>query len=325
MAEAVLDEVRAVGSSGVRVPRIAFGTSGLGHMPDTYGYDVSEARAIETVKAVLALPHGFLDSSRLYGVGRSEERIGKAVKELGGWPEGRVLSTKLDRDPETGVFDAGQARRSIEESLAALGLERVDILHLHDPEHLSDPSEVTRPGSALSELFRMKEEGIAGAVGLAAGRIDVMMPMMRDWNFDAIITHNRYTLVNRNAEPMIELATERGMAVFNAAPYAGGALSKGASSAKYVYQDPTEEMKAPVRRVEEVCARHGVPPGAAALQFSMRDSRITATICGVTKPERVQQTLDWASWQIGEEVWEELMALTFSTDDPEVTRDYKLA
>jgi D-threo-aldose 1-dehydrogenase len=169
MAEAVLDDVRAVGSSGVRVPRIAFGTSGLGHMPDTYGYDVSEARAIETVKAVLALPHGFLDSSRLYGVGRSEERIGKAVKELGGWPEGRVLSTKLDRDPETGVFDAAQARRSIEESLAALGLERVDILHLHDPEHLSDPSQVTRPGSALSELFRMKEEGIAGAVGLAAG------------------------------------------------------------------------------------------------------------------------------------------------------------
>ena len=65
-------------------------------------------------------------------------------------------------------------------------------------------------------------------------------------------------------------------------------------------------MLAPVRRVEEICARHGVPPGAAALQFSMRDPRITATICGVTKPERVQETLDWAAWPIGEEVWEEL-------------------
>ena len=324
MAEAGQDELRAVGGSGVRVPRIAFGTSGLGNMPDTYGYDVSEARALETIKAVLALPHGFLDSSRLYGAGRSEERIGKAVRELGGWPEGRILSTKLDRDPEAGRFDGPQARRSLEESLTALGLDRVDILHLHDPEHLSDPAQVTRPGSALSELFRMKEEGLAGAVGLAAGRIDVMMPMLRDWDFDVIITHNRHTLVNRNAEPMIELAVARGMAVFNAAPYAGGSLSKGASGAKYVYQDPTEATMAPVRRVEEICARHGVPPGAAALQFSMRDPRITATICGVTKPERVRQTLEWASWPIGGEVWGELMALAVATDDPEATRDYKL-
>ena len=75
-------------------------------------------------------------------MGRSEERIGKVVRELGGWPEGRVLSTKLDRDPTTGRFDAGQARRSLEESLAALGVDRVDVLHLHDPEHAADLDEI---------------------------------------------------------------------------------------------------------------------------------------------------------------------------------------
>ncbi len=324
MAEAVLEDLQAVGGSGVRVPKIAFGTSGIGGMPETYGYDVDESRAIDTVKAVLAEPHGFLDSSRLYGMGRSEARVGKAVRELGGWPEGRIISTKLDRDPETGRFDAARARRSLEESLEALGLPRVDILHLHDPEYVDDLEQVTGPGGALDELFRMKDEGLCRAVGLAAGRIDVMMPMLQARDFDVLITHNRYTLVNRNAEPMIELAMARGIAVFNAAPYAGGALAKGASSAKYVYQEPTEAMKAPVKRVEEVCARHGVPPGAAALQFSMRDSRIAATICGVTRPERVRHTLDWASFPIGEEVWEELMALPFSTEDPEATRDYKL-
>ena len=63
-------------------------------------------------------------------------------------------------------------------------------------------------------------------------------------------------------------------------------------------------MLAPVRRVEAICARHGVPPGAAALQFSMRDPRIAATICGVTRPERVQETLEWAAWPIGEEAWD---------------------
>ena len=170
----------------------------------------------------------------------------------------------------------------------------------------------------------MREEGLADAVGLAAGPIEVMMPLLRDWDFDVLITHNRYTLVNRNAEPMLELARERGIAVLNAAPYAGGALAKGAGYGRYVYQEATEGMLAPVRRVEEICARHGVPPGAAALQFSLRDPRITATICGVTRPERVQETLDWAAWPIGEEAWAELMALPFATDDPEATRDYKL-
>ena len=104
-------EPREIGGTGVRVPAVGFGTAGLGHMPDTFGYGVDEARALATVRAVLALPDGFLDSSRLYGMGRSEERIGKVVAELGGWPEGRVLSTKLDRDPETGRIDAGQACR----------------------------------------------------------------------------------------------------------------------------------------------------------------------------------------------------------------------
>jgi aryl-alcohol dehydrogenase-like predicted oxidoreductase len=103
-------ERRQVGRSAVWVPPIGFGTSGLGGMPATYGYDVEEERALATVRAVLAHPDGFIDSSRNYGFGRSEERIGRVVRDLGGWPEGRVLSTKLDRDMETGRFDAARAR-----------------------------------------------------------------------------------------------------------------------------------------------------------------------------------------------------------------------
>ena len=180
-----------------------------------------------------------------------------------------------------------------------------------------------RSTRALGELFRIRDEGLAAAVGLAAGRIDVMMPLLAAWDFDALITHNRWTLVNRNAEPMLELAAERGVAVMNAAPYAGGALAKGAAIGRYVYQEADEATLAPVRRVEAICARHGVPPGAAALQFSLREPRIAATICGVTKPERVQETLDWAAWPIPEAVWDELAALPVSVDDPEARRDYK--
>ena len=148
----------------------------------------------------------------------------------------------------------------------------------------------------------MKEEGIVDAVGLAAGNVDVMTPLLRDWDFDALITHNRFTLANRNAEPMIDFAVGKGIAVLNAAPYAGGVLAKGsAAQARYVYQQATAAMLDPIRRIEAVCARHAIPTGAAALQFSLRDPRVTATICGVTRRERVQQTLDWANWPIGDD------------------------
>jgi D-threo-aldose 1-dehydrogenase len=310
--------------TGLSVTKICFGTSALGDMPDTYGYAVSEERARQTVRAVFAGPVNFLDSSRNYGFGRSEQRIGEVIREQGGLPKGFVISTKLDRDMKTNRFDAARARRSLEESLGALGLDRVQLLHLHDPEHAASLAEISGPRGAIAELFKMKEEGLADAVGLAAGKVDVMMPMLRDWDFDALITHNRFTLANRNAEEMIGFARSKGTAVLNAAPYAGGVLAKGSESyPRYVYQQASQATLDPVRRIEAICARYGVPPGAAALQFSMRDERVTSTICGISKPERVRETLEWAAWPIPNELWDELIAFSFSMDDPEATREYR--
>ena len=150
-----------------------------------------------------------------------------------------------------------------------------------------------------------------------------MMPLLNDWDFDALITHNRFTLANRNADAMLNLARARGIAVLNAAPYASGVLAKGSSAYPAVYQEASDAVLDPIRRIEAICARHSVPPGAAALQFSIRDPRVTSTICGVTRPERVQQTLDWANFPISWSAWAELMALPYATDDPEATRDYK--
>ena len=175
------------------------------------------------------------------------------------------------------------------------------------------------------ELFRIKEEGLAKAVGLAAGPASMMMPLLRNWDFDALITHNRFTLANRSANAMLDLAASKGIAVLNAAPYASGVLAKGSTVyPRYAYQEASEEMLDPIRKIEAICTLHGVPPGAAALQFSMRDPRIASTICGVTKPERVKQTVNWARFPIPEEAWAELMALSYATEDPEATRDYKL-
>jgi D-threo-aldose 1-dehydrogenase len=318
------DEKVPLGRTKLMVSKICFGTSALGSMPDTYGYEVEENRARETVQAILAGPVNFLDTSRNYGFGRSEERVGSVIRENGSLPDGFIISTKLDRDPETNRFDGSRARRSLEESLEALGLDRVDLLHLHDPEHSASLSEIAGPNGALAELFKMKDEGLAAAVGLAAGSTEIMMPMLRDWDFDALITHSRFTLANRNAEPMIDFARSKGIAVLNAAPYASGILAKGSDTFnRYVYQEATEAMIDPIRRIEAVCSKYAIPPGAAALQFSLRDARITSTICGVSRPERVRQTLEWASWPIPDAAWDELLALPFSTDDPEASRDYR--
>jgi D-threo-aldose 1-dehydrogenase len=314
----------ALGGTSLSVSKLCFGTSPIGNMPDTYGYSVEPEQARETVRAIFDSPVNFLDTSRIYGFGRSEERIGEVIRERGGLPPGFVISTKLDRDMETNRFDGARARRSLEESLKALNVDRIQLLHVHDPEHATSLSDVTGPKGALAELFRMKEEGLAVAVGLASGRVDIMMPLLRDWDFDALITHNRFTLANRNAEAMMDDARKRGIAVLNAAPYSGGVLAKGTASHKrYVYQEASPEMLEPIARIEQVCARHGIPPGAAALQFSLRDERVTSTICGISKPERITQTLEWARYSIPQAAWDELMALPSESGDPEATRVYR--
>ncbi len=314
-----------LGNADLSVSRICIGTSALGSMPNTYGYGVDEERARATIRAIFDSPLNFLDTSRNYGMGRSEQRIGAVIRERGGLPPGFVISTKLDRDPETNRFDRAQARRSLEESLDALGLDRVDLLHLHDPEHTASLDDMTGKNGALAELFRMKDEGLAKAVGLAAGRVDVMMPLLADWDFDALITHNRFTLANRNATAMIDYARSKGVAVLNAAPYASGVLAKGTERyPRVAYQEASASALSPIRQIEAICAKYSVPPGAAALQFSMRDDRIASTICGVSKPERIQQTLEWAAWPIEEIVWSELMTVPFDIADPESTRDYSL-
>lgn len=317
-------EKRPIGSTGLEVTPIGYGASGLGSMPDTYGYAVDEGRARDTLRRIFEGPVNLLDTSRNYGAGRSEERIGAAIRDRGGLPEGFVLSTKLDRDMETGRFDGARARRSFEESLTALGLDRVQILHLHDPEHAADLADITGRGGALDTLFRLRDEGMATAVGLAMGRVELMLDLLADWPFDVLITHNRFTLLNRQAEALFDLAAARGTAIFNAAPFAGGVLAKGADQTNRVaYQETDEAGLAPVRRVEAVCARHGVAPGAAALQFSARDPRITATIVGVSRPDSIERTLDWAAAAIPAAAWDALDALPFSTEDPEANRVYR--
>jgi D-threo-aldose 1-dehydrogenase len=312
-----------IGKTGLEITEIGFGAGPIGDMPDTYGHSVDEATARATINAIFDSPVNMIDTSRNYGFGRSETRIGAAIRARGGLPKGFVLATKLDRDMDTGRFDGSRARRSFEESLQALGVDRVQILHLHDPEHGADLTEVTRPGGALDELFKIREEGLATAVGLAMGRLDIMLPLVRERPFDILLSHNRFTLLNRSADELFDYAHEHGIAVLNGAPYAGGVLAKGSAQfPKITYQAVDDARLEPVRRIEAVCARHSIAPGAAALQFSMRDPRIASTVVGVSQVGRVAQTLEWAKADIPAKARRDLNALRFSANDPEAERVY---
>ena len=254
-------------------------------------------------------------------MGESEKRIGRAIKENGGWPKDFLLSTKLDRNMDTLVLDKNRARESLEESLKTLNVDSVDVLFLHDPEYAKDITDITKKDGAMDELFKIKNEGLAKAVGVAMGKVDIMFPLLKDWDFDVVINHNRYTLINREANKMYDYASSKNIAIFNAAPYAGGVLAKGPDNFKKVtYQDATEEKLAPVREFQKVCKKHNVELGAAALQFSLRDKRITSTICGVTSVESIEKNLAWANALISDEFWDEISKLPFSINDPESER-----
>jgi D-threo-aldose 1-dehydrogenase len=311
---------RPFGRTGLEVTPLCVGCAPLGDMPETFAYSVTEANALATLRATFRGPITFVDTAASYGDGESERRIGVVLRELGGVPPGTVLATKADRDLHSGDFTGPQMRRSVERSLRLLGVDRLQVCYLHDPEHTTF-EQATAPGGAVETLVRLKEEGLIEHVGLAGGPIDLSLRYVELGAFEAVISHNRYTLLNRSAEPLLAAAAARGLAMVNAAPYGSGILAKGPDAyPRYAYQEAPAEMLDRTRRLDEICRRHGVPLAAAALQFSLRDPRVVSTIVGMSRPERIAQTLELARHPIPDALWPELDAVGFSTEDPEKGR-----
>ena len=304
---------RPLGPTGLQVTPICIGTAPLGNMPETFAYSVGEERALATIRAFFTghgnsgtSPFNFLDTAASYGDGESERRIGIVLRELGGVPPGFVLATKADRDLQTGVFTGVQMQRSVERSLRLLGLEQLQLVYLHDPEHISFAAAM-QPGGPVESLQRCKEEGLIVHLGVAGGPIELMIRFVETGLFEAAISHNRFTLLNREAELLWDVCARRGVAAVNAAPYGSGILAKGPSAyPRYMYSQASPELLRRARQMEEACEHYGLPLAAAALQFSLRDVRITSTIVGITRPERLAETLKLAQHPIPDALWAEL-------------------
>src|SRR3954454_6024697 len=302
---------RPFGRTGLVVTPICIGTSPLASIPGLYGYSVDAARAEATVEAVLDGPFTFLDTSNNYGGGSAEERIGAVLRRRGGLPAGFVLATKVDADPETGDFSGERVRRSAEESLNRLGLDSVPVLYLHDPEYHVTFEEAMAPGGAVEGLLSLREERLTAHLGVAGGPVALMRRFVETDVFDAVINHNRWTLVSRKAEPLLDEAATRGVAFVNGAPYGGGILVKGPDvQPRYAYRETPELVRSAVRSMQKACETFGVPLAAAALQFSLRDQRVTSTIVGVSDPARIATTLELATTPIPDGLWGQLDDLT---------------
>lgn len=303
-------QLRPLGVTGISTTPLCVGTSPLGNFPEQYGYEVSADSAIATVKRVLEGPITFIDTSNNYGDGESERRIGKALSDVGGLPSGFVLATKVDPLPGSDDFSGERVKVSIAESLERLGLDRLQLVFLHDPERTTF-AQATGSGGAVEALIQLREEGVIDHLGVAGGPIDLMRKYLATEVFEAVISHNRYTLVDQSAGPLLDDAARRDVAFINAAPYGGGMLVKGPDSVpNYCYQPVDENVLDRVRTMQRVCEAHGVPLPAAALQFSMRDSRIASTVVGMSEPGRVDHTLGLAEWPIPTQLWDELEPLT---------------
>jgi D-threo-aldose 1-dehydrogenase len=316
MSERLLSN-RPLGRTGLFVSPLCVGGAPLGDMPETFAYNAPEENALATIRAAFASQINFLDTAAAYGEGESERRIGKVIKENGGLPSGYVLATKADRCLQTGDFSGEQIKRSIEGSLLRLGLDRLQYVYIHDPEHTTFEN-VMGPGGPLEVLKNFKDQGVIDHIGISGGPIQMLIRYVETGEFSAVETHNRYTLLNRSAEPLLDVASRLGVAVINAAPYGSGILAKGPDAyARYAYSDAPPLLLERARLFVKVCQEYDVPLAAAALQFSMCDSRVTSTVVGMTKPERVAQTLELASYPIPSELWSALDAIGFDTADPE--------
>ncbi|WP_111766962.1 aldo/keto reductase [Nakamurella deserti] len=297
-----------LGRTGLVVSRICVGTGAWGPGSVAHGpVDADDTAA--TAALVFRGPLNFLDTSNNYGDGDSERRLGAAIRRHGGLPSGFVVQTKLDRDPHTDSFGGARMRRSFEESLQRLGLDRVPLLYLHDPEVMGFDGAMAA-GGPVDALVALRDEGLVDHIGVAGGPVPMLRSFVATDLFDAVITHNRYSLVDRSADALLTEAAERGVGVLNAAVYGGGILSRWPRvTDRYHYRPARRELLAAVDAIGALCDRHGIPLIAAALQFSMRDPRVHATICGMVSPEQLTETLRWADLPIPAEFWVELEPL----------------
>ena len=302
-----------IGRTGLHVTRLGLGGVALsGAPPATDPHMPSpESGAVSLIRRSLDLGLNYLDTAPMYGVGQSERRYGQALQ---GIPRDRyVLSTKVGRvlRPDaagqmTWAFDFSRegARASFESSLERLGIERVDIVFVHDPdEHYQ-----AALAGAFPVLRELRDDGQVRAIGAGMNQWQMELAFAREGSNDCFLLAGRYTLLDQTALPeFLPYCVEHRISVVAGGPYNSGILAVGPrSGATFNYRAAPPEMMDKAARIADICERHQVPLKAAALQFILAHPAIASVIPGARSVAEVEENARMVELEIPGELWAEL-------------------
>ncbi|MDU0291644.1 aldo/keto reductase [Saccharothrix longispora] len=279
---------------------------------------VSDEDAFAALEAAWDAGVRYFDTAPHYGLGLSERRLGEFLR---GRPRNSfVVSTKVGRllEPSSAggddlangfavpatsrrVWDFGAdgVRRSLESSLERLGLDRVDVVYLHDPDDHWERA----ASSAVPALVSWREQGVVDAVGVGMNQWELPARFVRETGVDVVLLAGRYTLLDRSGAPLLDLCAERGVPVVAAGVFNSGLLAGGGT---YDYRTAPPGPVARARRVAGVCERYGVALPSAAVRFPLRHPAVVSVLVGVRTAEEVRANAAALSADVPDGLWEAL-------------------
>jgi D-threo-aldose 1-dehydrogenase len=300
------------------VSRLGLGTAPLGNLFTA----ISDDEAAATVRAAWECGVRCFDTAPQYGHGLAELRLGRVLRE---YPrDAMVVASKVGRvllpagadradtvfrdvpafDP---VFDFSRdgVLRSIDESLARLGLDRLDVVHVHDP----DDHEAEAMASAFPTLLELRDQGVIGRVGCGMNQVEMLSRFVERVDLDCLLLAGRYSLLDRRGAALLDRCRERGVEVFLGGVFNSGLLTRPETGATFDYVAAPAEAVERARSMQVVCEQFGVTLPAAALQFALRHPAVTTVLFGARSPGEVVDDVRYAGVTLPDELWRALEAV----------------
>ena len=319
---------RLLGRSGVEVTELAFGAAGIAGLFTP----VSDEQAYAALDTAWDAGIRYFDTAPHYGVGLSERRVGAMLRGRSGY----TVSTKVGRrlEPFSGGgddlangfavpathrrvwdFSADGVRRALEESLERLGLDRVDVVYLHDPDdHATEAF-----GEAYPALERLRSEGVVGAIGAGMNQAEMLTRLVRDTDVDVVLCAGRYTLLDQRAlTELLPSAHERGTSVVIGGAFNSGLLADPKPGATYNYASASSELLDQALRIKAIAEHHGTTLRAAALAFPLAHPAVASVLVGTRSADEVRDTVRQFARDVPAEFWQELREAKLLPEDAPV-------
>jgi D-threo-aldose 1-dehydrogenase len=313
--------------------KLAFGAASIGNLYRA----VPEDQALEVVRRAWDAGVRYFDTAPHYGFGLSEKRLGAALAQLDP-AQSAIVSTKVGRrldprpdadlsavrqafvspEPFESVFDYSYdaVMRSYEGSLKRLRRDRIDILYAHDigafAHGLAHPGRFAEfMGGGYRAMLELRDSGAVGAIGLGVNETAVCIEMLGAGDIDLIMLAGRYTLLEQDPlDDLLPLCARRGVRLVIAGPYNSGILAKGVRHGgaipNFNYEPASPAIVERVGAIEDICANHGVPLAAAALQFPLAHPQVASVVPGMGSVRQVDDALALMAQPIPAALWAEL-------------------